>query len=317
MTTDYCKTAAEASTDFEKTNTELKRKYILQNIMLYNYIVSNVRESLGTFGTGYPFYGLNPDLTGTLPIIEEQIRYNDELISTATACKCTDWKCAICIHKNYSQMKNLKDKCKPCTNIEDALKPRKLLNRLPDLDLWTVCHKNDIEEVKTQLTPLFAEHNMLTSDIDPLKTIKDMQSIATDLKGNQMPTKRIPLDPHIIDYETLYQLIEQTPTVIEQAIKTGTTPYLPIHPISLRKEWQYDDTPYNFIYDYLAALTEFNLEPNLRNLLLETRRFIAKSYSTQELYDLMIATASDPNKRRHKEQALVLNFERRIDSWKK
>lgn len=317
MTTDYCKIAAESSTDFEKTNTELKRIYLLENITLYNAIVSNLKESLGTFGTGYPFYGLNPNLTGTLPVIQEQLRYNDELISAATSCKCIDWKCAVCIHKNYSQMKNLKDKCKPCKNIEDELKPRKLLNRLPDLDLWTVCHSRDIEQVKEQLSQLFATHNMLTSDVDPLKTIKDVQSIATSLKNNQMPTENIPLDPHIIDYETLFHLIEQTPTIIEHAIQTGTTPYLPIHPISLRKEWQYDDTPYNFIYDYLAALTDFNLEPNLRKLLQETRKFIANTYSTQQLFNLMIDAATAPNKRRHQEEELVLNFERRIESWKK
>ena len=34
---DICRKAAESATIFEKTNTELKRQYLIHNIMLYNF----------------------------------------------------------------------------------------------------------------------------------------------------------------------------------------------------------------------------------------------------------------------------------------
>lgn len=316
-TIELCKQAATASTTFELTNTELKRNYIINNIMLYNYAVSKLKESLGTFGTGYPFYALKPDLTGTLPIIEEQIRYNNELLEAATSCTNSNWICAYCLPINYQSMPDLKEKCKPCLEASNALKPRKIINRLPDLDLWTICKKDDIETAKQKLETLFTENGFMTSDIDPLQTIIDFNQIAKELKQDIMPTKTLPLDPHIIDYETFATLISNVPATIEQAIKTGEVPYLPIHPVSLRKTWQKDDEPYNFIYDYLSALTDFNIDKDLKKLLTETRKFIATTYETEELYNLLLQSATEPNQRRNKELALKKNFERRIESWKK
>ena len=49
---EFCKKVADISTDFEKTNTDLKRQYIISNIILYNNIASLIAECKGTFGTG-------------------------------------------------------------------------------------------------------------------------------------------------------------------------------------------------------------------------------------------------------------------------
>ena len=51
--------AANASTDFENTNTELKKQYLAKNIQLYNKIVQEIVGFRGSFGTGYPFTVLN------------------------------------------------------------------------------------------------------------------------------------------------------------------------------------------------------------------------------------------------------------------
>ena len=76
-----CRKVANISTEFELANTSLKRDYIVKNIELYNSIVKNLNICRGSFGTGYPFYALKKDLKGgTLPVIDEQIRYNNELI---------------------------------------------------------------------------------------------------------------------------------------------------------------------------------------------------------------------------------------------
>lgn len=315
-TTNICIRAAEASNDFERNNTDLKREYLLHNIRLYNHIVKMVSGNQGSFGTGYPFYALNPDLTGTLPVIEEQLRYNNELINIVQNSDSSTWTCASCLAQNGSTMPDLKQVCKPCPNMDDAMKPRKVINRLPDIDMWMICEDGYLLPTSEKLTKLFAEHQMRTSDVDPVRTIEELCQIADSLKKGIMPKYLIPIDCHIMEYSKMSSLIEQVPTTIKQALADGKIPYLPIHPLSYRKKWQYDDTSYNFIGDYLYSFTSFNFEPELQHLLLETRRDLANTYSPDELYNLALTTNGPAVARRNKTLELKKTFEERIKPWK-
>lgn len=214
-------------------------------------------------------------------------------------------------------MPDLKSICKPCPHIDKELKPRKIINRLPDIDMWMVCKDGYIDVAKDELSALFYQYNIHPSDIDPIQTIDDMSKIAEDLKNGIMPTKQLPLDAHIIGYETIASLIEQVPTILQQATEENKIPYLPIRPLSYRKVWQYDDEAYNFIYDYLSAFTEFSFEDSLQQTLTKTRSIVASSYSFDQLYDFLIASAQDSNKRRFKTLELKDRFRERIESWKK
>lgn len=312
-----CKKVAEISTEFEKNNSDLKRRYLIHNIDLYNQIVAMVDGNRGSFGTGYPFYSLNRNLKGKLPIINEQIRYNDELISHVDASNHTIWPCLNCLSQNSSSMPDLKSICKPCPHIDKELKPRKIINRLPDIDMWMVCKDGYIDVTKDELTMLFHQYNIYPSDINPIQTINDMATIVEELEKDIMPTKLLPLDSHIIGYSTISSLIEQVPIVLKQASEEGKVPYLPIRPLSYRKVWQYDDEAYNFIYDYFSAFTEFNFEDSLQQTLNETRNIVANNYSFEELYNFLIASAQDANKRRFKTLELKNRFRERIESWKK
>ena len=120
----------KASTDFEKTNTELKRKYLIWNIEAFNSIASAVTVSKGSFGTGYPFYALDKNLQGPLPIIQEQIRYNRQLVRDGEPFQKSIYLCKSCLKKNYETMPDLKTVCKPCPNMPNTLKPRKIVNKL-------------------------------------------------------------------------------------------------------------------------------------------------------------------------------------------
>lgn len=314
-----CRKAAEASTDFENSNTELKQQYLIRSVELYNSIIAKVDGNRGSFGTGYPFYALakNPINGKPLPIIEEQIRYNNELIDTIENSQYTSWPCYDCLLEKSSTMPDLKSICKPCPHVDKALKPRKIINRLPDIDMWMVCKDTYIDTVKDELLTLFSEYNLYPSDINPIQTINDMVKISQDLKNGIMPEKTVPLDAHIIGYSTLSSLIEQVPAVLKQASEEHKVPYLPIRPLSYRKVWQYDDEAYNFIYDYLSAFTEFNFEDGLQQLLTETRSIVANNYSVEQLYDFLIASAQESNQRRFKALELKKIFGERIESWKK
>jgi len=311
-----CKKVANISTEFEKNNSDLKRRFLIRNIDLYNQIVGMVDGNRGSFGTGYPFYSLNRDLKGKLPIIEEQLRYNYELIYHVDESEHTVWPCVECLSKNNDIFPDLKSICKPCPHIEKELKPRKIINRLPDIDMWMVCKDGYIDVAKEELSMLFHQYNIYPSDINPIQTIDDMDQIVQSLQKGTMPEKSLPLDSHIIGYSALYSLIEQVPIVLKQAYDEGKAPFLPIRPLSYRKVWQYDDEAYNFIYDYFSAFTEFNFEESLQQTLNETRNIIANSYSFDQLFNFLVASAQKSNKRRFKSLELKNRFRERIETWK-
>lgn len=314
---DFCIDIANISTEYERTNSDLKRRYLKSYVMLYNYIAYKADENCATFGTGYPFYALSQNLEGKLPIIDEQIRYNNDLIGHVINSDYSNWNCAECLTTCGKNMEDLKGICKPCPNMDNELKPRKILNRLPDMDLWIVSQNRDSRELQEKLIKLYKENNIQSSDVNPLKTIKDIEEITRDLKKGIMPKKLIPLDAHIIDYKKLYELIEKMPEVLKKSIDDKTVPFLPIHPLSYRKKWQYDDTAYNFVHDYLSSLTEYNFKGDLKTILKETRNHIANTYSMEQLYNILITTGPESVKRRHKTLELKNCFEERINSWKK
>lgn len=317
---ELCNNIAEASNIYEQTNTNLKKRYIIKNIKLFNEIIKDINGIKGTFGTGYPFYALDKDFKETLPIIEEQIRYNNTLLEEAKKSKNENWPCSTCLVKNAHLMPDLKQLCKPCPYIEDTLKPRKLINRLPDIDMWAICDNNKSKEIKELMILKFIIHNFNTSDISPEKTISDICQISRNLQEGKMPNKNLPIDAHLIDYEAISDLISHVPSEIDDAIKNDRCPYLPILPHSYRKKWQKDDEAYNFVHDYLSSLTEFNFDNNLAMILKETRRIIANKYSFSQLYNILLKTGPDSVIRRHKmtkpKNILRERFRERIELWK-
>ena len=316
---EWIELVSSISTDFEMCNSDLKRQYFIRNIEGFNKIASMTNVCCGTFGTGYPFYVLDEELKGQLPVIQEQIRYNAELIRHATRSELEEWICSGCLPENYDDMPDLKQVCKPCPNMDSELKPRKVINRLPDIDMWMVCRDGHLEDAQEQLTKLFERFNIHTSDVDPLQSIQDVKEITDSLKKGIMPNKFLPIDAHIIEYSKIKELIEQVPFTLQRASQDPRhkSPYLPIHPKSYRKTWQYDDEAYNYIYDFLSAFTVFNFDDELRRSLDRTRKNVVERYSSTELFKFMIQSATDANKRRFRNHQLMKSFSNRMKSWEK
>lgn len=317
--------AVEASTMFELTNTELKKAYILKFIHLYNDIVSNMSVCKGSFGTGYPFYAIDRDFKKELPVIDEQIRYNNELLKEYHNFlvekkrifeKEEKWECEKCLEETLKYMPDLKAYCNTCPEIPKELTPRKVINRLPDIDLWMVVEDGYEEVTMKKILEQFDKYDIHPSDENPVKTIDEVYEIAQQLKNGEMPTKHIPIDTHIISYDELYNLIKQVPERIQIAVENNKIPYIPILPYSLRKKWQHDDAAYNFIHDYLYALTEYNFESSLLNLLRETRKKIANKYRVDELQYIAAYSGSESVPRRQQSLVLQQRFEERINLWK-
>lgn len=312
---EWIEDAVKASNDYEETNSDLKRRYLLRNIRAFTYISSLVTVNRGSFGTGYPFTVLTSNFSGRLPVVQEQIRYNRELLNHATTTKTERWTCAECLRNKYHDMPDLKTVCKPCPNVDKELKPRKVINRLPDIDMWMICKDGHLEEAQEQLTKLLEQYEIHTSDVDPLQTIKDITEIVQNIKDGVMPKKFLPMDAHIMEYSKMQKLISMVPTILQEARKNKTIPYLPIHPKSYRKTWQYDDEAYNFIYDFLSAFKPFDLPPELEKQIQTTRRTIANEFSPAELYRFLIQSATEANKRRFQEPELIHNFFKRVEEW--
>lgn len=305
----------KASTTFEKTNTELKRKYLKWNIEAFNMIAASISVNKGSFGTGYPFYVLDKDLNGEIPIISEQIRYNRQLVRDGEIVQKSIWQCQSCLKKNYQIMPDLKIVCKPCPNMIDSLKPRKIINRLPDLDMWLICEDGKVEEAQNELGELLEKYNMRTSDVAPLQSLSDIVKIATTLKDGAFPKVFLPIDAHIMEKSKLEELIAQVPDELSLAKAEGKKPYLPIRPKSLRKEWQYDDEAYNFIYDYLSAFTAFNFTEGMEDTLQKSRIRVVQENTPEELFEFLMQSATPANFRRFQEHKLEEIFYKRVTKW--
>lgn len=310
-----CAKAADVSTRFEKCNSELKRKYLIKNIDIINTIMSHTPGYRGSFGTGYPFYVLDENLEGELPVIDEQIRYNDELYEASKGMSC--WQCENCLSTRGSRMPDLKQVCKPCPQVKDAVKPRKVINRLPDIDMWMICEDGKVEEAKAGLLKLFNNYDMHTSDVAPVRTINDVEDIVSDLESGKMPSKKLPLDIHIIEYSKFASLLDEIPFSLMDAMDKDSVPYLPIHPISLRKTWQYDDVAYNFALDYLLSIHPFNWEEKLEKKYNISKMIVSGMFTKEDLVEMLHLVAPDSVERRMQTPQLQKRYESRVDSWKK
>ena len=305
----------EASTDFEKSQTELKRKYIIWNIEVFNVLAKKVSVSKGSFGTGYPFYALDQNLEGKMPIIEEQIRYNRKLVADGKIIQHSIYRCKECLDEKYASMPDLKAFCNPCPNMLDKLKPRKMINRLTDIDMWLVCEDGKVNQAEEELTILLRINNMRTSDNSPFDTIDDMTTISNMIKQGKMPKIFLPMDVHIVEYSTLKELIEKMPETLKESKIQEIQPYLPIRPKSYRKSWQYDDEAYNYVYDFLSAFTEFNFTEDLQSKLIKSRKEVATEYSPDQLFNFLLDSATDSNVRRFGNQQLEELFKVKMNNW--
>lgn len=307
---------SNASTTFENTNTDLKRKYLLWNIASFDRAASTVSVKEGIFGTGYPFYALDEKFQGELPIISEQIRYNRQLIREGKPFEKNNWPCKDCLSINYSRLPDLKTVCKPCPRSAKELKPRKIMNRLPDIDMWLICKDGCVSQAEKELSEVLHSFHMFPSDKEPLASIKDVCEISEMIRKGIAPKKYLPIDSHIIEYSVIKDLINETPGELIKARASGDIPFLPILPKSFRKVWQYDDEAYNFIYDYLSAFTPFGFSQDLEQALNESREKVVSEFMPEELFDFLLHSATSGNFQRFQSPELERIFLRKMESWK-
>lgn len=201
------------------------------------------------------------------------------------------------------------------TRFEECSSNLKREYLIKNIDMWMICADDKIEEAKVGLVKLFENYDMHTSDIDPVRTINDMEDIVSDLETGKMPSKKLPLDIHIIEYSKFSSLLDEIPFSLLNAMDMTTVPYLPIHPISLRKTWQYDDVAYNFAFDYLFSLTPFSWEDDLNNKLMKSRFELRSLFSEDDLIEIFDLVASDAVKRRFETKTVKKCYGRRLKLW--
>ena len=148
---------ARLSSMYELENTSLKKAYMQQEIENIKNVFKLSSNYRGTFGTGYPFYAVGDDMKYDLPVILEQLRYNTELIEECRKQDTRLWACFNCLEEKIDEFPNLKIYCKHCTALSDELKPRKVINRIPDLDIWCVAKKRTTLKICDELSHLL-EH---------------------------------------------------------------------------------------------------------------------------------------------------------------
>lgn len=315
---DICKLVADMSNNFERNDSDLKKRYIMKNINLINTIMQQTKGYCGSFGTGYPFYAMDSHFLRGLPVIDEQLRYNDELYEAIQNSTCRVWGCAQCLSNNCDYMTDLKHFCKPCPRVDDELKPREIISRIPAINMWMICEDDALVDAQNTLSYLFEENNLHSSDANPLRTIREFGEINLTLGKGKMPTTMLPINVHIIEYSKFCELVELVPSLLQQTVESGMeiAPYLPIQPVSLRKSWQYGEV-HNFILDFLYSMTPIQLEGELDDKLWEVRRLISRVFTEEEFLTMFKLMASKTTKRRFETPQLQKVYAERTSSWKR
>ena len=135
------------------------------------------------------------------------------------------------------------------------------------------------------------------------------------LKNGVVPNLFLPIDAHIIEYSTLKKLIERVPAELAESKQEKKKPFLPIHPKSYRKQWQYDDEAYSFIYDYLSAFKEFNFPQELQKSLDNSRTKVVSEHTPPELFNFLLQSANKASFRRFQSIKLENIFLQKIAEW--
>ena len=91
--------------------------------------------------------------------------------------------------------------------MDDELKPRKVINRLPDLDIWMICENGKIAQAKEMLVRKFIQEEMYTFDVDPPRTMREISLIAGDLISGKMTDKYLPHDIHAIEHSKFVNIL--------------------------------------------------------------------------------------------------------------
>ena len=302
---------ARLSSMYELENTSLKKAYMQQEIENIKNVFKLSSNYRGTFGTGYPFYAVGDDMKYDLPVILEQLRYNIELIEECRKQDTRLWACFNCLEEKIDEFPNLKIYCKHCTALSDELKPRKVINRIPDLDIWCVAKKRTTLKTCDELSHLLEQAALTTSDVNPLQTFKDLKEIVEAIQSGRMPTRHLPIDIHVVEEDILNNLIEMVP----DSINRGNLDLL-IYPYSLRKKWDYEAEGYNFIRDFLGSFSDLDLPIETQKKLYKARKELAERYSVEELYAILMETALDSTKRRHETVQLQKIFKEKVNRWK-
>ncbi len=329
--------AVSASNNFEglgeTEGAAYKRRYIQNIYNLYRQVGRSSNHALGMFTTGYPGYNL------ALSEIGEQYRYNHELLKQIKelGIESMTWKCGGCLMDNYHKMPNLKQICYPCQSISDAVKPRKIINRLPDLDVWFVYDDaQKFFQFEAETNAIFLSHeierelakrNLYTSDVDPIRTINDMYEISESLKKFTIPKTNLPVDVHLVGINYLKNLIQSVPEYMVYRL-SGEPGELKINPYSLRKTWEFDEAGYNYIFDFLLSFTVVPLkkekgeydyvseENELISLVNETRKLIVNHFDVDEIYSVLQSVSGLPAKRRLETQNVQDEFLAKLLNWK-
>ena len=105
---DFLMRVASASNEFELANSQLKIDYFIQqNYIAFATMLKKMAQVEGSFGTGYPFYFLDNKFKGELPVVAEQLRYNNQLIHDVANMTSSEWPCVECLDRNMATRLNI------------------------------------------------------------------------------------------------------------------------------------------------------------------------------------------------------------------
>lgn len=269
---------------FYKDQSPLRVQYLDQQFFDFQNIVDNLPGSQGSFGTGYPFYARRED--STVVPIDEVDRYIGEYELAAQDARrrlIGSWACTSC--QGEKELPDLKVYCKPCGVV--PLKPRDMFKALPDLDFWAITDDITPEYLSTLQSNLH-HAGFFQSDLNIGRSLQDTQRAMSLIGQGVMPQERLPIDVHVVSSFELLEALSGVRDIVQSYDKVDPKEAsVPISPTSLHVVWTSQDTPYNFLGDYLFSFTPSEISEEVSEAIEQTNSLIHRMLSVQDVYDIV------------------------------
>lgn len=292
---------------FNKNTDPFQGHYLLNEFFDFSDAMQKIPGRSGVFATGHPFYAFQAD--GSVAYIPEIDRFIEETRQKATADSwrfAGKWACSGC--QLQTNLPDLKQICRPCDVVE--LKPRDVFKALPDLDFWVVVEKNN-PAIEAQVELRANQAGFYPSDVSVYRSINETQRVLKAINRGEKVNSRLPVDMHVVTREELYQGLAG----LDRMAKDNSMNFVPMQPRSLHVKWERADTPYNFVQDFLLALTEAGMEDNLQAEIMKRRRLLAASYTNGQLFHKIFDTDAK-SARQLSNPAMMKILAGRLNGWR-
>jgi len=223
----------------------------------------------GSFGVGYPFYAKNESEFFKVDEINNFITKSIQEAGDKNK-NIENWICPGCQNKN--KLTDLISVCSNCMLVGEEIKPRKILATIPDLDILVILKEVD-QTILEKVEDILHSKDYKQSDISIKDSFRNTKKVLEDLKNNKEPVSKLPIDLHVLTDSQFKEIASRIAEGEKSRIKCP----------ALHMTWENHDL--QIWFDFVFSMKEIDLTPELREVLLKSRKMVKEYWGEDNLVD--------------------------------